>query len=198
MPDMRQTLARRQIFSEINAERARQDQKFGWIESETSVLPGTDEHRKMSVLGEEVGEVAKALLERDWGNDTTEHVEQELVQVAAVCVAWLEAARIKRNLAERRTGISAYDYTPRMERPCAVCREVIVYHGDELVHRDHPSGLDHEPVPQGRRHVMAANREAVQSPIMFGGINLPAFAQSNSPGTRGHARGGVFSRSDRL
>lgn len=41
---------------------------------------------KLAVLVEEVGEVAKALLEHDDGD-----LRDELVQVAAVAVAWLES-----------------------------------------------------------------------------------------------------------
>ena len=46
--------------------------------------PETDEGYKLAVLTEEVGEVAKALLEGT-------NVHEELVQVAAVAVAWAEA-----------------------------------------------------------------------------------------------------------
>ena len=38
------------------------------------------------VLGEEVGEVARALNE----GSSVEHLREELVQVAAVCAAWIE------------------------------------------------------------------------------------------------------------
>ena len=40
----------------------------------------------LGILGEEFGEVSKALIE----GDPIDHVREELVQVAAVCVAWLE------------------------------------------------------------------------------------------------------------
>lgn len=42
---------------------------------------------KAAVLTEECGEVVAAVLDRD----DAEHVRRELIQVAAVCVAWLEA-----------------------------------------------------------------------------------------------------------
>lgn len=67
----------------IYGERQRQDQKWGWP---NNGLAGTDIHKKVSILLEEVGEVANAVLERDWNN-----LEKELVQVAAVAVAWLES-----------------------------------------------------------------------------------------------------------
>jgi NTP pyrophosphatase (non-canonical NTP hydrolase) len=67
----------------IYDERQRQDQKWGWP---NNGLAGTDLHKKVSILLEEVGEVANAVLELDWDN-----LEKELVQVAAVAVAWLES-----------------------------------------------------------------------------------------------------------
>lgn len=80
------TVLRRRIFCAIEDERCRQDEKWGWTDSDKSILPGWDVHAKVSVLLEEVGEVAKAVLEHDWDN-----LEEELVQVAAVAIAWLEA-----------------------------------------------------------------------------------------------------------
>lgn len=64
----------------IHAERERQDMKWG-----------SQRHLHDDVwnriLGEEVGEVAKALNEQE----PIENLRAELVQVAAVCVAWIEA-----------------------------------------------------------------------------------------------------------
>lgn len=42
----------------------------------------------LAVLTEEVGEVARAVLERDYPN-----MEHELAQVAAVAIRWMEAHR---------------------------------------------------------------------------------------------------------
>ena len=42
--------------------------------------------QKLAILVEEVGEVARAICDRD-----PEHMREELVQVAAVAVAWVEA-----------------------------------------------------------------------------------------------------------
>lgn len=84
------------VIDAVIAERERQDRKFGWIGSDATILPGDDDWQKYAVLGEEFGEVGRALLERAIGKDTTEHVEEELIQCAAVCVAWVEAAREKR------------------------------------------------------------------------------------------------------
>ena len=63
---------------EIAGERKRQDGKFG--------VETMSDERWLAVLVEEVGEVARAILEGDG-------LDEELVQVAAVCVAWRESRR---------------------------------------------------------------------------------------------------------
>jgi NTP pyrophosphatase (non-canonical NTP hydrolase) len=66
------------ILHAINGERIRQDKKWGKINKKMlASMP--------SVLLEESGEVARAVLEKDHDN-----LQVELVQVAAVCVKWLE------------------------------------------------------------------------------------------------------------
>ena len=70
---------RENIYSLIDKERKRQDDKWGAIPRNLHVMIW------MTVLGEEVGEIARAILKRDWDN-----MKEEIVQVAAVCVAWLE------------------------------------------------------------------------------------------------------------
>jgi NTP pyrophosphatase (non-canonical NTP hydrolase) len=66
------------IFDLIRAERARQDAKWG---SQRHL----DDRIWLPILVEEIGEVAKEILE---GHGT---LIDELVQVAAVTVNWLEA-----------------------------------------------------------------------------------------------------------
>jgi NTP pyrophosphatase (non-canonical NTP hydrolase) len=66
------------IFELIKEERKRQDKKWGVGYQQSA---GT----WLAILMEEVGEVAKAVLTGDWDNG-----KKELIQVAAVCVAWLE------------------------------------------------------------------------------------------------------------
>lgn len=70
------------IYEEIRAERARQDAKFG----ANRVMPASS---WLPVLVEEVGEVGSACL--DDGQDAHGDLRAELVQVAAVAVAWLES-----------------------------------------------------------------------------------------------------------
>jgi NTP pyrophosphatase (non-canonical NTP hydrolase) len=65
------------VINKIIAERKRQDEKWG---SDRMLA----DYEWLTILVEEVGEVAKAMLE---GSPT---VNEELVQVAAVAVAWLE------------------------------------------------------------------------------------------------------------
>ncbi len=70
------------ILQEIRDERQRQDDKWG---SQRHLPPYT----WMTILMEEVGEVAQAALEQDPNYAT------ELVQVAAVAVAALESYRLQ-------------------------------------------------------------------------------------------------------
>lgn len=56
--------------------------------------PHVDQRRKLRVLIEEVGEVAQAIdmIELDPSRIVArQHLVEELIQVAAVCVAWIEA-----------------------------------------------------------------------------------------------------------
>jgi NTP pyrophosphatase (non-canonical NTP hydrolase) len=68
------------IFKEIKKERERQDLKW-----EVNRIRNLDWRLWCTILGEEYGEVCRAVLEKDF-----ENLEEELVQVAAVCVAMLE------------------------------------------------------------------------------------------------------------
>ncbi len=66
-------------------ERKRQDEKWG-RNAENDPLWNSTDSSKFTVLGEEVGEVAHAILENDKLN-----LREELTQVAAVCVCWLQS-----------------------------------------------------------------------------------------------------------
>lgn len=79
-------MQREQIFMEINSERMRQDRKWGAIASRSH------QHMYwMTVLVEEVGEVAKAIWEVVSGRSSDRApIKTELIQCAAVIVAWLE------------------------------------------------------------------------------------------------------------
>ncbi len=76
------TQLQEQILNDILLERQRQDIKWG----PPGIAQSLD--RRMTILTEEVGEVAEATM-----NDTNDftHLREELVQTAAVAVATLEA-----------------------------------------------------------------------------------------------------------
>ena len=73
----------------IQMERIQQEAKFG--------IQNHDDFRWLAILGEEFGEVSKAVCEQLQDNYTAEALEEnleiELIQVAAVCVAWVECIR---------------------------------------------------------------------------------------------------------
>jgi NTP pyrophosphatase (non-canonical NTP hydrolase) len=74
-------VTRARLLELVDMERDRQDEKWGGV-------PGfdrRDDHTYAAVLTEEVGEVCKAWLERD-----VAALRTELIQVAAVAVAWAE------------------------------------------------------------------------------------------------------------
>lgn len=79
---------RETIWMAIVTERLRQEERWGgshgWGEGSCSSLTLPD-IVKAAVLGEEAGEVQRAVLDRD------PNLKEELVQVAAVAVAWLES-----------------------------------------------------------------------------------------------------------
>lgn len=75
-------MKRSEIFALIISERQRQDAKWGPQASHTP-------EKWYAILGEEFGEVAKEVLERP----NSAKMRAELIQVAAVCVKWLELGR---------------------------------------------------------------------------------------------------------
>lgn len=75
---MGNNIVRNQVYNLIDTERDRQDKKWGIGRR----LPAT---LWMNILTEEVGETAETVLK-----SLPEENQKELVQVAAVAVAWLE------------------------------------------------------------------------------------------------------------
>lgn len=73
----------------IDQESARQCQNVAFERFRQDIKWGNQRHlppdRWNTILVEEVGEVSKAINEREW-----ENLAVELIQVAAVCVAWAE------------------------------------------------------------------------------------------------------------
>lgn len=82
---------RAEVYHLIDHERERQaalreSGKFRFVASDADC----PDDLKLAALVEEVGEVARAYHD---GNDFTGELVRELVQVAAVAVAWLESRR---------------------------------------------------------------------------------------------------------
>lgn len=75
------------ILSQIMIERKSQDLKWG--------IRNHDNWMWLGILMEEVGEVATAILNVWNGKEGNREIIKEIVQVAAVAIAWLEC--IKRN-----------------------------------------------------------------------------------------------------
>lgn len=73
-------LTRAKVLEAVLGERERQDNLHG-----DSNLNNTDSGWFV-ILGEEMGEVAKDILEHD-----REHMYREVIECAAVCFAWAEA-----------------------------------------------------------------------------------------------------------
>jgi NTP pyrophosphatase (non-canonical NTP hydrolase) len=77
-------MTRQEVFELVEKERLYQNKKWQRKDNEWD-RPDTT---KLTVLAEEFGEVARAILENNPGN-----LKEELVQVAAVSVAWLESLK---------------------------------------------------------------------------------------------------------
>jgi hypothetical protein len=96
---IRQTRAISAALTDIILERIRQEtigeakraRGIPWRSCADPEMDGGDMTR-VAVLGEEFGEVANAALERTYGSNLSDrHLRDELVQVAAVSLAWIEA-----------------------------------------------------------------------------------------------------------
>lgn len=84
-----------QIVHDVIAERGRQDAKFG---ADRMLEPFT----MAAVLGEEYGEVCQAALHAVFGGPAAAGLRDELVQVAAVAVCWIEMLDRQRGIVHPR------------------------------------------------------------------------------------------------
>lgn len=75
--------ARANIYMQLDAERTRQDAKFGEQNEPLYVW--------LAIIGEEFGEVCQAALHSQFGGKAAGTERAELIQLAAVCVSALEA-----------------------------------------------------------------------------------------------------------
>lgn len=89
------------VLNDVADERSRQDAKWG-DQSDHS------DERWLAILAEEFGEAARATLEASVANGSPEadgwraNLDAELLQVAAVAVAWVEALTRRRVRQEAR------------------------------------------------------------------------------------------------
>lgn len=73
---------RLEVFNRVNLHRDQMDKKWG----DKSIVAIEQPHFVSTLLAEEVGEVARAILEKDH-----EGLKSELLDVMQICCAWLEA-----------------------------------------------------------------------------------------------------------
>ena len=83
------------ILAEIGEERARQDRLKSEGKFKYTCADDIHNETRLAVLAEEVGEVARAVCELMPATRAnlplgTTHLREELIQVAAVCLAWVE------------------------------------------------------------------------------------------------------------
>jgi len=90
-------MSRKSIFEDIDAERRRQEsigirKRAEGIDWRSCADPGMNggDMTRTAVLAEEFGEVANAALEVGYGSGSLAHLREELIQTAAVAVAWVE------------------------------------------------------------------------------------------------------------
>ncbi len=88
MPNETQKNLQAQVLADVATERARQEAKWG--------EQNHDDFIYSAILGEEVGEAAQAVLHDKFGGKSAGTLEEELIQVAAVAVAWVECIRRNR------------------------------------------------------------------------------------------------------
>jgi hypothetical protein len=77
--------AQMRVLDAIRDERRRQTEKHG---DESCESPAVTDAKRLAILGEEFGEVCRAMT---YDEGSEERLVAELVQVAAVAVAWIES-----------------------------------------------------------------------------------------------------------
>lgn len=78
------------VMNLVGDERARQIARWGGRSGDGVENPSQSNYMRLRVLAEEFGEVAEAMGRTEDGNGTRD-LKTELIQVAAVAVAWIEA-----------------------------------------------------------------------------------------------------------
>lgn len=77
-------------YQAIAVERIKQHRKWRNTGGDCS-RPDLPNDTRLRILLEEVGEVARALNDKE----PVDHLEAELIQVAAVCVGWIEGLNVR-------------------------------------------------------------------------------------------------------
>jgi hypothetical protein len=77
-----EVVERVEVFNRVNILREQMDRKWG----DLSIAQGRGDSFVVTLLAEEVGEVARAVLEKDG-----ENLKDELIDIMQICTAWLEA-----------------------------------------------------------------------------------------------------------
>lgn len=103
-------MGRSKVWADIEAERLRQDDKWGEQNHQDEMWA--------LILGEEFGELQKAILETNFGGSDQGETHTELVHVAAVAVQWLEAMerRQQQSPNERYSYLTVKEATPEEQR----------------------------------------------------------------------------------
>ncbi|MCC6629693.1 MAG: hypothetical protein IT340_20125 [Chloroflexi bacterium] len=73
------------IWDRICQERHRQDTQHGGGQPQNHA-----DHRWLALTLEELGEAAQALNDLTYADGDAAHLEQEIIETAALCVAWLQ------------------------------------------------------------------------------------------------------------
>lgn len=62
------------------------------LERAKTIHPNYPENmfERVAIISEEMGEVVKATLDHSYGKDSIEHIKEELIQTAAMCIRMLE------------------------------------------------------------------------------------------------------------
>jgi NTP pyrophosphatase (non-canonical NTP hydrolase) len=103
------------VLNLIDAEREVQDAKGG-------VQDQHNDDQWYRILAEEFGEIAKALNDKE----PDEALEAEIIQTAAVCVAWLEARSRRALFAER---FARVEWNRRLLERCRISLKTLLEEG---------------------------------------------------------------------
>jgi len=85
---MNEKTIQNKVLQKVIQERGKQNQKWGQQNHKDAIW--------LVILTEEVGETSQAILHDIFGGHASGNVEEELIQVAAVAIQWLECIQRKK------------------------------------------------------------------------------------------------------